>query len=77
MGNDLSGKAVASETGRSGFGHDSPNIKPIPTTRLRRRQPGGSSLRLVMGANRVRCGKPLGICLPTAADSSPMFDPLP
>ncbi len=36
---------------------------------------GGSSLRLVIGTNRVRCGKPPSICPPTAADSSPMFDP--
>ncbi len=33
------------------------------------------SLRLVIGTNRVRCGKPPSICPPTAADSSPMFDP--
>ena len=39
MGNDLSGKAVASEVNMSSFGHDNPNTKSISTRPLRRRHP--------------------------------------
>jgi hypothetical protein len=45
MGNDLSGKAVAFEVRVRGFGHANPNIKPIPTTRLRRRHHGDTRVR--------------------------------
>lgn len=37
MGNDLSRKPVASEVGMRGFGHENPNIKSVPTSRLSRR----------------------------------------
>ncbi len=37
MRNDLSRKPVASEVNMSSFGHENPNIKSAPISRLRRR----------------------------------------
>lgn len=37
VGDDLGGKALASKVRVGSFGHNTLNIKPIPTTRLRRR----------------------------------------
>jgi len=48
MGDDLDGKPVAFEVGLWGLGNNNPNIKPIPTTRLRRRHPGNSSDRVTL-----------------------------
>lgn len=52
MGHDLGWNALASEVGVWGFGHDNPNIKLIPTTRLKRRHLGDSTPRYTAAPQR-------------------------